>query len=356
MTGRKAGGFCGLVRQDLVMAYRNGLVLVAVVLSTVLILLVDFAFPKNTRLSAREYMVDSTSDRFVAAHLQRAGTAANLLDSEDELLEIVKRDRTAVGIAIRGNRETPSVVVYRQGNEPESAMRGLSAALVVLLRETAGQATQGALSDLHYERVSLRPDAVKPPFNQSMVPVILATEVTLLGYLFAAVMVFQEKAEGSIRAYRVSPRGAWPYVASKLVSNTILSVGYGAAILLFTVGPSVSLFPVLGLVALSGLLLSAVGLTVSAFFEDLSGFLYPAMGLFLVFGLPVTAYFFPALQMRALGLIPSYPLAFGMREVLFPTGKQAFYLPLAATLVIEAAVMTLVSVRTVGTRLMKEAK
>jgi ABC-2 type transport system permease protein/fluoroquinolone transport system permease protein len=354
MIGRKAGGFAGLVRQDLVMAYRNGLILVAVVLSTVLILLVNFAFPKSAKLSAREYVVDSTPDRFVAAYLQRAGKAASLLGSEDELLDMVKKDRTAVGIAVRGNREAPSAVIYRQGNEPEGAMQGLNAALAVMLREASGQAAQGTLS-LHHEQVLLRPDAAKPPFNQSMVPVILATEVTLLGYLFAAVMVFQEKAEGSINAYRVSPRGAWPYVASKLVSNTVLSVGYGAAILLFTVGPSVSLLPALGLVALAALLLSAVGLTISVFFEDLSGFLYPAMGLFLVFGLPVTAYFFPALQVRALGLIPSYPLAFGIREVLFPTGKQAFYLPVAATLTLEAAVMALVCVRAVGKRLMKEA-
>lgn len=346
MTRHKTGGFGAMVKQDLVMAYRNGLVLVAVVLSAVLILLVDFAFPKSAQLSATEYVVDSTPDRFVAAYLERAGKAGNLLGSEDELLRRVKEDATAVGIAVRGTRQDPSVVVYRQGNEPEGAMQGLNASIALILREP---------QELHHEQVLLRPDAPKAAFNKSLVPVILATEVTLLGYLFAAVMVFQEKAEGSIRAYRVSPSGAWPYVASKLASNAILGVGYGAAILIFTVGPSVSLLPALGLVALAALLLSAIGLTVSVFFEDLSGFLYPAMGLFLLFGLPVTAYFFPALQVRALGLIPSYPLAFGIREVLFPTGKQGFYLPVVGTLVAEAMVVALVCVKAVQKRLMREA-
>ena len=274
MTGRKAGGFGAMVKQDLVMAWRNGLVLVAIVLSAVLILIVDFAVPENVDLSA--------------------------------------------------------------------------AAL------TAAPA-QGVPQELHHEQVLLRPGAAKPPFNKGLVPVILATEVTLLGYLFAAVMVFQEKAEGSIRAYRVSPSGTWPYVASKLVSNAVLGVCYGAVILLFTVGPSASLLPALGLVALAALLLSAVGLTVSVFFEDLSGFLYPAMGLFLLFGLPVTAYFFPAMQVKSLELIPSYPLAFGMREVLFPTGKQGFYLAVAGTLIAETVAAALVCARAVERRLMKEA-
>jgi ABC-2 type transport system permease protein/fluoroquinolone transport system permease protein len=148
-------------------------------------------------------------------------------------------------------------------------------------------------------------------------------------------------------AYRVSPQGVWPYIAAKIVSNTLLATGYGAVILLFTVGPRAGTLPVLGLVALAALLLSALGLAVSVFFEDLSGFLYPAITLFLAFGLPVTAYFFPALQVPGMELIPSYPLAFGIRELLFPTGKIGFYLPMSLTLAAEAAVFLVASARAV---------
>lgn len=351
MTARNRGGFAALVRQDLLMAYRNGLLLAAAVLSILLILVVDFAVPKTARLAAREYVVDLTEDRFVAEYLSRAGIGQNVLDSEATLLSVLKKDKMSVGIVLKGDRAAPTAVIYSQGNEPPGAMKALDAALAALLGQAAGR-----VAAIYYEEALLRPESSKPDFNKSLVPVILATEVTTLGYLFIAVMVFQEKTEGSIKAYRVSPQGVWPYVAAKTVSNTLLATGYGAVILLFTVGPRAGTLPVLGLVALAALLLSALGLAVSVFFEDLSGFLYPAITLFLAFGLPVTAYFFPALQVPGMELIPSYPLAFGIRELLFPTGKIGFYLPMSLTLAAEAAVFLVASAKAVEKRLMKEAK
>jgi fluoroquinolone transport system permease protein len=38
------------------------------------------------------------------------------------------------------------------------------------------------------------------------VPVVIVFEVVLLGFLIAAVMMFQEKQEGTLRAYRVTRR------------------------------------------------------------------------------------------------------------------------------------------------------
>lgn len=103
MTDRGTAGFGAMVKQDLIMAYRNGLVLVAVVISTVLIVLTNFVFPKSAKLSATEYVVDSTPDRFVASYLQMLGKGGTLLDSEDELRQRVKDDPVAVGGRVQRN-------------------------------------------------------------------------------------------------------------------------------------------------------------------------------------------------------------------------------------------------------------
>ena len=61
---------------------------------------------------------------------------------------------------------------------------------------------------------------------------LLVFEVAILGFLFTAVILFQQKQEGSLRAYRVSPAGALPFVASKGLLWTAATVAYGALFLI----------------------------------------------------------------------------------------------------------------------------
>jgi hypothetical protein len=77
----------------------------------------------------------------------------------------------------------------------------------------------------------LRPVREPTPLNLRMVPTIIVFEVVLLGFLIAAVMMFQEKQEGTLRAYRVTPSGAVNYILSKTVLFILLSLAYGIPIL-----------------------------------------------------------------------------------------------------------------------------
>ena len=55
-------------------------------------------------------------------------------------------------------------------------------------------------------------------------------------------------------------------------------------------------------------------------------------------------------------MIPSYPVAFGIREVLFPTGKEGFIGPMMLMLVIESVVFFILSYWAVGKKLMREVR
>lgn len=349
MPVKPVRGVGAMLRLDFALAYRNGLVLVAAVLSALFIVLVDFVVPKQVSLAAKEYLVDLTWESTVAGYVRDAGGNAIILGSEEELLSRMRTEKTAVGIVFKDGQRGPEAIVFFQGNEPPGLRKALEAALPGLWDLATGT---GGPS--YYKVESLRPEVEKPPFNKAMVPAILATEVMMLGYLFTAVMVFQEKAEGSLKAYRISPGRTWMYVCSKVLSNALLTVAYGTALLAFTVGLGHETFEVAGLVFVAGILLSSVGLAVSVFFDDLSGFLYPGISLFLVVGLGVVTYFFPPLIVPGLNLIPSYPLAFGVREILFPTGKTGFYLPTMMTLALEAILALAACYLAVDSRLMKE--
>ncbi|MEW6081067.1 MAG: hypothetical protein AB1576_04680 [Bacillota bacterium] len=346
------GGFKGLgslIRQDMSVAYRNGFLWVAVGMAAIFIAIVNWVIPEKVQTTAGEYVVDKTEGRVIAAYLEGLGRGDAILPSEERLLEVLEGDSRALGLVFTGTRDAPGAVVYLQGYEPEKSVRALDAAVESLWNEAAGLGRPSV-----HQAVLLRAEVLKPPFNKSLVPVLLVTEVVFLGFIFASVMVLQEKAEGSVKAYRVSPSGTWAYILSKTIVNVALSSFYGLLIYSGTLGIGLAIIPVLALVVLTSALVTMAGLATSVFFNSISDFIYPLVVSSLVLALPVGAYLFPSFRLPGFEVIPSYPLMFGIREIAFPTAKSGFYLSLVATLLLEVLVVLLLCGWAVEKRLMKE--
>ncbi len=345
----KGSSLRSLLQQDMAVVFRNGYLHVVLGLALLFILLINFAFPEQLRITAREYLVDLTAGRLITLPARSAGLEESLLASEEELRQVMEQDSQAVGIIFRGDRENPRAIIYRQGNESEKAMRGLEAA-VISFWNTAGNLGR----PVTYRQELLRPAGEKPPFNLSLVPLLLAVEVAMLGLFFVAALVFQEKEEGSICAFRVSPAGTWPYIISKTTVNVFLSLLYGFLLFIFTLGLRPELPAVMLLVALTSLLVTALGLTVSVFFKSLSEFVYVSAAIIAVISLPMVSYFLPSFRAAFFPFIPTYPLMFGIRELVFSTGKAGFYLPMLLILAAEVLLMLILSRFAVERKLMKE--
>jgi hypothetical protein len=346
------GGFKGLgslIRQDMSVVYRNGFLWVAVGMAAIFIAIVNWVIPEEVQATAREYVVDKTEGRVIAAYLGEMGRGDVVLPSEERLLEVLEVDNRALGLVFTGTRDEPGAVLYLQGYEPEKSVRALDAAVESLWNEAAGLGRPSV-----HQVVFLRPEVLKPPFNKSLVPVLLGTEVVFLGFIFASVMVLQEKAEGSVKVFRVSPSGTWAYILSKTIVNVALAGFYGLLIYAGTLGIGLAIIPVLALVALTSALVTMAGLAVSVFFNSISDFIYPLVASSLVLSLPVGVYLFPSFRLPGFEVIPSYPLMFGIREIAFPTAKSGFYLSLVATLLLEVLVVLLLCGWAVERRLMKE--
>lgn len=345
----KGNSFLSLLQQDLSVIWRNGFGYVVLGLALLFILLINFAFPGELKVTAREYLVDETAGQLIAPLARSAGLGEFLLDSEEELRRALQQDSQAVGIVFEGDRENPRAIIYRQGNEPEKALRGLEAA-VISFWNSAGNLGQ----PITHRQELLRPAGEKPPFNLSMVPLLLSLEVAMLGFFFVAALVFQEKDEGSIRAYRVSPAETWPYILSKITANVLLSMLYGVLLIVFTLGVRPELPAVLLLVALASLLMTAAGLAMGVFFRSLSEFVYVMAAVMAVLSLPMVSYFLPSFRAAFFPFIPTYPLMFGIRELVFSTGKTGFFLPMVLILAAEVLAMTMLTRIAVERKLMKE--
>jgi hypothetical protein len=178
----------------------------------------------------------------------------------------------------------------------------------------------------------------------------------LLGFFIVAVLVFQEKQEGAIRAYRVSPAGPLAYILSKNLLLVVLALPYGGLLVLAGRGLEVNYLNLFILIILSSSLMTFAGLFVAVFFNNISEWFFIGVFILILNMLPLIAYAMPAFAPAWLTWIPSYPVVFGVREILFPTGKSGFMLPMAGLLAAQTAVALAAAYWAVSTRLMREAR
>ncbi|MCA9972071.1 MAG: ABC transporter permease, partial [Anaerolineales bacterium] len=180
----------------------------------------------------------------------------------------------------------------------------------------------------------LRERSEPVPARLAGIPIFLVFEVVALGFFLVAAMIFQEKQEGVIRALRVSPTGTLGYVLSKTAVFLILSLAYALLLLLLSMGLDVDYPRLLLLVALSSTMMTMAGIAVAVFFNNISEWFFAGTFVLLIFILPSVSYAIPSFAPAVLSWIPSYPVVFGIRELLFPTGKAGFLLNTTGLLVV----------------------
>jgi ABC-2 type transport system permease protein/fluoroquinolone transport system permease protein len=186
----------------------------------------------------------------------------------------------------------------------------------------------------------LRPGAPVVDLADRLLLVMLALEAMILGFLFVAVSIFQEKQEGSIRAYRVSPGGLVTYVASKVLVFSLIGTIYGLLMVLFTRGPMINWISLAPLLFFSCLFMTTLGLAVAAHFRNISEWFAPGVILLAVNMFSILPYQLPGYANPLLTALPGYQMIYAMTEILYPSGKSGYlnyaFLWLAIYLIIAA--------------------
>lgn len=306
-----------LFGRDLVLAWRNGHVAVVIAIAMLMIALVIF-LPEEIDAGPSEFVLDAIPDAPVRAALVDLGADVHGLPAtREEFDTALDANRNATGVVISGSIDRPSVEIIQRTAMPEESINLLAATIDLVIRDLRA----GAIPDVPVER--LRPRAEGVPMNLAGIPVFLAFEVGILGFLLVAVFVFGEKQEGTIRSYRVTPGGLWPYLVSKTLVFTVLALGYGIVVVAAGFGLAVDWLPVLALIVWASAFMTVFGLGFAAWFRNLSHWFFPGLALLVVNMIPFFAYIYPVFNPAWIRFIPSYGLVFALREALFPTGDDA---------------------------------
>ncbi len=335
-------GLIGLIWLDVRVAWASRFIQVALALAVVFGIALRWVVPAE--LSPQAALLACATHPAQQARLTRLTSAPGVraLDGQcDGLDAALAASPDAVGLRLD---DAHDALVLR-GHEP-AATRALLLAQARALIE--GQGPAPAIKRLRQQSAPLA-------LNRLMIPVMLGLDATLLGFMLIAVMVLQERAEGTTRAYRVTPGGAWRYIVSKLTLGLAL-VWLSGATMLAIAAPALLLAPALWIVlGLSGLTLTALGLAMAPWFRSLSTFLYPFALVGMALSLPMLPYMSPALAIEGVSWLPSAPVMFGARELLLGTTSLDVLAKTAPTLVISALALTIAAYASVQRRLMQEA-
>lgn len=339
--------FARLLGQDLTLAWRNGHVAVVIAIALLMVALVIF-LPEEISTGPSEYVLDTISGAPVRDALVELGAQADGLPAGRVEFDALMSEHTnATGVVIAGTLERPQIEIIQRTAMPEESINLLRATIDLVIRSVRS----GSAPEIPVDRI--RPQAESIPLNLSGVPVFLAFEVGILGFLLVAVFVFAEKQEGTIRAYRVTPGGLWPYIASKTAVFTLLAVAYGVVVVLVAVGFAANWFAILGLVVWASALMTVFGLGFAVWFDNLSHWFFPGLALLVLNMLPFFSYIYPVFNPGWVQVIPSYGLVFALREALFPTGESELITQTLVTGLVWLAGAVVFAAASVRTRLLK---
>ncbi|MBM7614464.1 ABC transporter permease [Alkaliphilus hydrothermalis] len=341
--------FFNLFKKDMVIALRNALVWVLMGTLVLLVVSVKFLIPEDFQQDQAQYIYDNSQGKVLQQiHLQMK-EADNLVASREALDQALEDNPYSIGIVYEGTIENPKFTIIHQSQIDPRRQKLIDASLGALVKGIRGVQDEG-----EYQVKYIRPPGEVIAKNKTAVAALLTFEVLILGFLFIAVFMFQEKNEGSLRAYRISPSGISQYIFSKVSVFLVIGLIYGISFVLLTLGVSVDFVNLSILIILGVTLYTLLGMIVAVYFNNISDWFFAGMGILILNMLPIISYGFPVFAPKWITWIPSYPIIFAFSEVLFPTGRTfaSLILMLALGNIVVYGACHLV----VESRLMKEGR
>ena len=340
--------FASLFVQDLKISIRNALILFLVVVMVGMVAVVVFVIPEEPPQEDTLFVADLTQGGMYADAIRQEGSSVTFFQDKASLLAALEENPNTMALLIEGVAGQPEVTAYHHG-----LLNRYAEALLTqfLTKEFTDPQAMTLYEDTGAIRM-LRGAQAAPEGRKAYVPVLLALDVAMMGFMMGAVLMLEERGDGTLRALRVTPIGTAAYILSKSLVFLIVSLVYAVLLLLLMGTWPVNPLAFWSLLIAGSLLFTFLGMILAAFFKTMSEWLFAGMAVLVAGMLPVISFLAPSFQPRWMGWIPTAWMLDGFNELLFPVGRsvtQWVLMTVGVTLVAYAA--SHVAIRQ---RLMKE--
>jgi hypothetical protein len=317
-----------IFHKDLILGFKDMFILLEVAFAVIIVFVLLFLIPKDIKNEGTVFVYDASGlienfiEDFAADKAKKEGEF--FLDGREEVIEGMVENRSALGIIITQNESDKyTVELLTQPYTIQKLVRYIDLEIEDLL--SVLKPPYGVYPADVYETVRIeslqwgsRDDL---PFNQRLLPSILMMMVGIIGMFAMISLVGQERADLTIRAFRISPGTLLEFIISK--HAVILLTGYFSFSVLY--------IPIMGLngyleslliMVLTILMGSSIGVILGSFFKEPMAAMLWILLLTLILALPAVSLFAPIFSPDWLKIIPSYHTLFSLDAAMFPDNNR----------------------------------
>ena len=339
-----------LLKKDISLGIKDVWILLEVGFSVVVAALLLFVIPESIERETAAYIYDETGivETFVMDFVARTGAEPGdtFVASRAAVIDGMRDDRAAVGLLIAHQEAGGDyrVELLTQPYTTRAVVEYIEtdlADLMSILKPPNG-AYPGDVYD--YVRVTSLQEGLRDdlPFNQRLLPPVILYMVGLVGLFAMVSLVSQERADATLRAYKVSPASIWTFVTSKHLTLLGVAIVTFSVLYLPLMGVA-GYLPSLLLILLTVLIGSAIGLMLGGVYDNPIGAMAWIFPIMILWSLPMVSLLSPRFSPGWLRVLPSYHTLFGMDAAMFPDNNTQVIWESALILAIVAVVLVLVS-------------
>lgn len=311
--------FFNILAKEIKMGVRAHFLLMAIGLALFYCLLIAFVIPEDTNLKPDVFVFNEGFSNNPTVLEKVLGTKdlsnpkLHIVDSREELVEGMKENFNSVGIIIKNSDGQLILELVFQGHENAQVRELMKLSLIKNLSSSSFE--ENTIKKIELDENST---AEKIPANKWILPVLLLSEAVMLGSVLVFAMIFIEKSERTFVTFLVTPGKIAEYLGAKVAFLALLGVLFSIILTPMVVGFGINYLQLFAVIILGSLFSTSISLIVASFYKNLSQATISMIGLNLFFCLPVISYFVPGFSPWVVKILPTYPVLFAMRDIIFP--------------------------------------
>jgi low affinity Fe/Cu permease len=336
--------------KELILSSKSWYFYIEVGMAVVLLLILVFVVPEEFNSKGEEYLyldlpqvvMDKYRDKlleedldetveFVKVEVDKTVYVAELYETEEseihlleslEALHAFSNSERVPVVHVRVNEDNQVIhTYYLQGYETQK-LRNLL--LVFHNRKAAYDVIDDYTDNISVK--AIYQDIQPLTDKQSMIPVFLTFNGSLMSLFIIAAYIFLDKNEGIITAYAVTASSVWQYLVSKIGVIIVTSLVTTFIITVPVMGLQPNYAAMILFIIASGFFAASLGLLITSYYEDIVqsfGALYIVI---IIMIMPNISYFTPSWDPDWIKIIPSYVMLQSFKEIISINGNITYVL------------------------------
>ncbi len=266
-----------------------------------------------------EIIVQANNMEFDAVLYETDESNIYMLDSMEALDAFTNYERF-IGVHVHLDRDNQLVnTYYLQGYETQK----LKNLLLLYGNRLAGNDIIKDYSDNIRVR-SLYEDVEALSDKESLIPVFLTFNGSLMSLFIIGAYIFLDKSEGVIKAYAITASSVWHYLLSKIGVIIVTSIATSLIISLPIMGLQPNYLALLIFLISSGFFVASLGLLLASYYKDIVEAFGAMYVIIIIMIMPNISYFTPSWDPAWVKIIPSYLMLQSFKEIISVGGNMTY--------------------------------